>query len=72
MALNFSQPEVRLPPGANSNVKRCKSNQNSRLPFRHRNQMAAEVLDNSSMLLKHAANDLPSQSDYHTGARMAL
>ena len=73
MALNFSQPEVRLPPGAGPNAKRCKSNQNARLPFRQsRNQMAAEALDNSSLLFKHAAHDVPSESDYHAGTRMAL
>lgn len=72
MGLTFSQPEVRFPPGANPNVKRCKSNQNSRMPINHRNRMAAEALDNSAMLLKHGGHDYPTNSDYHMGARMAL
>lgn len=72
MGLAFSQPEVRFPPGANPNAKRCKSNQNARLPARHRNQMAAEALDNSSALLKHPGNELLPQSDYHSAARVAL
>lgn len=42
------------------------------MPFKHRNQMAVEALDHSSMLLQPAAHELPSESEYHTGARAAL